>query len=140
MANPTGHITQVIGAVVDVQFEGHLPAILNALETENQGQRLVLEVAQHLGESTVRTVAMDTSEGLVRGQKVSDTGQPIAVPVGDGTLGRIMNVVGDPVDEAGPVPYQGRRAIHQPAPTITPPSPASNCQSLRRSRAGPAHR
>ena len=77
MANPTGHITQVIGAVVDVQFEGHLPAILNALETENQGQRLVLEVAQHLGESTVRTVAMDTSEGLVRGQAVSDTGQPI---------------------------------------------------------------
>ena len=119
MANPTGHITQVIGAVVDVQFEGHLPAILNALETENQGQRLVLEVAQHLGESTVRTVAMDTSEGLVRGQKVSDTGQPIAVPVGDGTLGRIMNVVGDPVDEAGPVPYQERRPIHQPAPPYT---------------------
>jgi F-type H+-transporting ATPase subunit beta len=119
MANPTGHITQVIGAVVDVQFEGHLPAILNALETENQGQRLVLEVAQHLGESTVRTVAMDTSEGLVRGQKVSDTGQPIAVPVGDGTLGRIMNVVGDPVDEAGPVPYQERRPIHQPAPSYT---------------------
>jgi F-type H+/Na+-transporting ATPase subunit beta len=119
MANPTGHITQVIGAVVDVQFEGHLPAILNALETENQGQRLVLEVAQHLGESTVRTVAMDTSEGLVRGQQVSDTGQPIAVPVGDGTLGRIMNVVGDPVDEAGPVPYQERRPIHQPAPPYT---------------------
>ena len=119
MTNPTGHITQVIGAVVDVQFEGHLPAILNALETENQGQRLVLEVAQHLGESTVRTVAMDTSEGLVRGQKVSDTGQPIAVPVGDGTLGRIMNVVGDPVDEAGPVPYQERRPIHQPAPPYT---------------------
>src|SRR5436189_166389 len=119
MANPVGHITQVIGAVVDVQFEGHLPAILNALETENQGQRLVLEVAQHLGESTVRTVAMDTSEGLVRGQKVSDTGQPIAVPVGDGTLGRIMNVVGDPVDEAGPVSYQERRPIHQPAPLYT---------------------
>ena len=119
MTNPTGHITQVIGAVVDVQFEGHLPAILNALETENQGQRLVLEVAQHLGESTVRTVAMDTSEGLVRGQPVSDTGQPIAVPVGDGTLGRIMNVVGDPVDEAGPVPYQERRPIHQPAPPYT---------------------
>ena len=119
MTNPTGHITQVIGAVVDVQFEGHLPAILNALETENQGQRLVLEVAQHLGELTVRTVAMDTSEGLVRGQKVSDTGQPIAVPVGDGTLGRIMNVVGDPVDEAGPVPYQERRPIHQPAPPYT---------------------
>jgi F-type H+-transporting ATPase subunit beta len=125
MANPTGHITQVIGAVVDVQFEGHLPAILNALETENQGQRLVLEVAQHLGESTVRTVAMDTSEGLVRGQKVSDTGQPIAVPVGDGTLGRIMNVVGDPVDEAGPVPYQERRPIHQPAPPYTQQSTES---------------
>ena len=125
MANPTGHITQVIGAVVDVQFEGHLPAILNALETENQGQRLVLEVAQHLGESTVRTVAMDTSEGLVRGQPVSDTGQPIAVPVGDGTLGRIMNVVGDPVDEAGPVPYQERRPIHQPAPPYTQQSTES---------------
>jgi F-type H+/Na+-transporting ATPase subunit beta len=125
MTNPTGHITQVIGAVVDVQFEGHLPAILNALETENQGQRLVLEVAQHLGESTVRTVAMDTSEGLVRGQQVSDTGQPIAVPVGDGTLGRIMNVVGDPVDEAGPVPYQERRPIHQPAPPYTQQSTES---------------
>ena len=125
MANAVGHITQVIGAVVDVQFEGHLPAILNALETENQGQRLVLEVAQHLGESTVRTVAMDTSEGLVRGQKVSDTGQPIAVPVGDGTLGRIMNVVGDPVDEAGPVPYQERRPIHQPAPPYTQQSTES---------------
>ena len=119
MANPVGHITQVIGAVVDVQFAGHLPAILNALETKNQGQRLVLEVAQHLGESTVRTIAMDTSEGLVRGQEVSDTGEPIAVPVGDGTLGRIMNVVGDPVDEAGPVQYQERRPIHQPAPAYT---------------------
>src|SRR5881392_1544354 len=103
MANPVGHVTQVIGAVVDVQFEGHLPAILNALETKNQGNRLVLEVAQHLGESTVRTVAMDTSEGLVRGQEVADTGQPIAVPVGPGTLGRIMNVIGEPVDEAGPI-------------------------------------
>src|SRR6201993_212690 len=119
MANPTGHITQVIGAVVDVQFEGHLPAILNALETKNQGHRLVLEGAQHLGESTVRTIAMDTSEGLVRGQEVSDTGQPIAVPVGDGTLGRIINVIGDPVDEAGPVPYKERRPIHQPAPLYT---------------------
>src|SRR5205809_2231819 len=118
-ANQPGRITQVIGAVVDVQFEGHLPAILNALETENQGQRLVLEVAQHLGESTVRTVAMDTSEGLVRGQPVSDTGQPIAVPVGDGTLGRIINVIGDPVDEAGPVPHEQRRPIHQPAPAFT---------------------
>ena len=129
MANPTGHITQVIGAVVDVQFEGHLPAILNALETENQGHRLVLEVAQHLGKSTVRTVAMDTSEGLVRGQAVSDTGQPIAVPVGDGTLGRIMNVVGDPVDEAGPVPHQERRPIHQPAPLYTEQATESESSS-----------
>jgi F-type H+/Na+-transporting ATPase subunit beta len=116
MANPVGHVTQVIGAVVDVHFEGHLPRILNALETKNQGHRLVLEVAQHLGESTVRTVAMDTSEGLVRGQEVVDTGQPIAVPVGVGTLGRIINVIGDPVDEAGPVPHKEQRPIHQPAP------------------------
>ncbi|HEY7298828.1 MAG TPA: F0F1 ATP synthase subunit beta [Xanthobacteraceae bacterium] len=117
--NVIGRITQVIGPVVDVQFEGHLPAILNALETRNQGHRLVLEVAQHLGESTVRSVAMDTSEGLVRGQEVTDTGQPIAVPVGDGTLGRIMNVVGDPVDEAGPILYKEKRAIHQNAPAYT---------------------
>jgi F-type H+/Na+-transporting ATPase subunit beta len=93
MAQPTGHITQVIGAVVDVQFKGHLPAILNALETQNQGHRLVLEVAQHLGESTVRTIAMDVSEGLVRGQEVTDTGSPIMAPVGDGMLGRIIKVV-----------------------------------------------
>src|SRR5918996_5009990 len=119
MASQSGHITQVIGAVVDVQFEGHLPAILNALETENGGSRLVLEVAQHLGENTVRTIAMDTSEGLVRGQQVTDTGQPIAVPVGDETLGRIINVVGDPVDEAGPVKTKTRRAIHQDAPAYT---------------------
>src|ERR1700692_1898548 len=118
-ANQTGRITQVIGAVVDVQFEGHLPAILNAVETKNGGSRLVLEVAQHLGESTVRTVAMDTSEGLVRGQEVTDTGQPIAVPVGDGTLGRIMNVVGEAVDEAGAIPHKERRAIHQEAPVYT---------------------
>ena len=102
-ANQTGHITQVIGAVVDVQFEGHLPAILNAIETKNGGNRLVLEVAQHLGESTVRTIAMDTTEGLVRGQEVTDTGAPIRVPVGAGTLGRIMNVIGEPIDEAGPI-------------------------------------
>src|SRR5499433_1714520 len=119
MANPVGHVTQVIGAVVDVHFEGHLPPILNALETKNQGHRLVLEVAQHLGESTVRTVAMDTSEGLVRGQEVTDTGSPISVPVGDETLGRIINVVGDPVDEAGPVKTSQKRAIHQPAPAYT---------------------
>src|SRR5690242_4357438 len=117
--NVVGRITQVIGAVVDVQFDGHLPAILNALETKNQGNRLVLEVAQHLGESTVRTVAMDVSEGLVRGQEVTDTGQPIAVPVGDGTLGRIMNVIGEPIDEAGPIKSEGTRAIHQEAPTYT---------------------
>src|SRR6202022_310815 len=94
-------------------------------ETKNQGNRLVLEVAQHLGESTVRTVAMDTSEGLVRGQEVTDTGQPIAVPVGDGTLGRIINVIGDPVDEAGPVSYRERRAIHQNAPAYTEQSTES---------------
>jgi F-type H+-transporting ATPase subunit beta len=117
--NAVGKITQVIGAVVDVQFEDHLPAILNALETQNQGRRLVLEVAQHLGESTVRTVAMDSSEGLVRGQNVTDTGRPIAVPVGDECLGRIINVVGDPVDEAGPVKTAQKRAIHQEAPTYT---------------------
>jgi F-type H+-transporting ATPase subunit beta len=113
----TGHITQVIGAVVDVQFEGHLPEILNALETTNGGNRLVLEVAQQLGESTVRCIAMDTSEGLVRGQPVTDTGAPISVPVGTATLGRIMNVIGEPVDEAGPIVGEGTRAIHQPAPS-----------------------
>src|SRR3954447_25642437 len=125
MAVATGKITQVIGAVVDVQFEGHLPANLNALETNNAGLRtdtnpngrLVLEVAQHLGESTVRTIAMDTSEGLVRGQDVADTGEPISVPGGEKTLGRIMNVVVERVDEAGPIVTAGRRAIHQPAPT-----------------------
>jgi F-type H+-transporting ATPase subunit beta len=118
-SNQTGRITQVIGAVVDVQFEGELPAILNALETTNQGNRLVLEVAQHLGESTVRTIAMDVSEGLVRGQEVTDTGEPISVPVGPGTLGRIINVIGEPVDDAGPVPHTERRAIHQPTPSYT---------------------
>ena len=115
-SNKVGKIRQVMGAVVDVQFEGHLPEILNALETTNQGNRLVLEVAQHLGESTVRTIAMDSSEGLTRGHEVTDTGQPIAVPVGDETLGRIMNVIGEPVDEAGPVKTAAKRAIHQPAP------------------------
>lgn len=112
----TGRIAQVIGAVVDVAFEGELPAILNALETSNNGQRLVLEVAQHLGENMVRTIAMDTTEGLVRGQPVADTGAPISVPVGLGTLGRIMNVIGEPIDEAGDIPAETNRAIHQPAP------------------------
>jgi F-type H+/Na+-transporting ATPase subunit beta len=112
-----GHVRQVMGAVVDVQFAEHLPEILNALQTDNQGNRLVLEVAQHLGESTVRTVAMDSTEGLVRGQEVIDTGEPIAVPVGDETLGRIMNVVGEAVDEAGPIKTAEKRPIHAPAPS-----------------------
>ena len=112
----TGKVRQVIGAVVDVQFDEHLPAILNALETINVGNRLVLEVAQHLGENTVRTIAMDSTEGLVRGQTVVDTGAPIMVPVGDETLGRIMNVIGEPVDEAGPLTTKSKRAIHQDAP------------------------
>jgi F-type H+-transporting ATPase subunit beta len=114
---PTGHITQVIGAVVDVKFDDHLPEILNALETTNQGNRLVLEVAQHLGENSVRTIAMDSTEGLVRGTPVADTGVPISVPVGDEMLGRIINVIGEPVDEAGPIATAARRAIHQPAPS-----------------------
>ncbi|GLK85429.1 F0F1 ATP synthase subunit beta [Ancylobacter defluvii] len=117
MANTNGRITQVIGAVVDVQFEDHLPAILNALEATNQGNRLVLEVAQHLGENTVRAIAMDSTEGLVRGTPVSDTGAPIMVPVGEATLGRIMNVIGEPVDELGPVVGETKRAIHQDAPS-----------------------
>jgi F-type H+-transporting ATPase subunit beta len=115
-AAAAGKVTQVIGAVVDVQFEGALPAILNALETENNGKRLVLEVAQHLGENTVRTIAMDATEGLVRGAPVKDLGAPISVPVGDATLGRILNVIGEPVDEKGPVSAAQTRAIHQPAP------------------------
>ncbi len=119
MAQQVGHITRVIGAVVDVHFEEGLPPILNALETTNQGHRLVLEVAQQLGENTVRTVAMDTSEGLVRGQEVRDTGAPISVPVGAGLLGRIINVIGEPVDEAGPVKGEAMRAIHQEAPSYT---------------------
>jgi F-type H+-transporting ATPase subunit beta len=119
MTKHVGHISQVIGAVVDVRFDEHLPAILNALETDNHGIRLVLEVAQHLGENTVRAIAMDTTEGLVRGQSVHDTGEPIAVPVGDGTLGRIINVIGEPIDEAGPVEHSETRGIHQPAPSYT---------------------
>src|SRR5690606_22090660 len=115
-----GHVTQVIGAVVDVKFpEGQLPLILNALEVDNQGNRLVLEVAQHLGEDTVRTIAMDATEGLVRGQEARDTGSPIMVPVGEETLGRIMNVIGEPVDEAGPIKTKTLRAIHQDAPEYT---------------------
>src|SRR5207247_870019 len=119
MANLTGHVSQVMGAVVDVQFQGELPPILNALETDNHGNRLVLEVAQHLGESAVRTIAMDSTEGLVRGQEVKDSGGPITVPVGEGTLGRIINVIGEPVDEAGAVKFKERRAIHQETPEYT---------------------
>jgi F-type H+-transporting ATPase subunit beta len=114
--NIVGKITQVLGAVVDVQFDGDLPAILNALHAQNQGKRLVLEVAQHLGENTVRTVAMDTTDGLVRGQEAVDTGGPISVPVGPETLGRIINVVGEPVDERGPVNAKKSYPIHRPAP------------------------
>ena len=119
MANDTqavGKVTQVIGAVVDVRFDAALPEILNSLETKIGDTRLVLEVAQHLGERTVRTIAMDSTEGLVRGQEVLDTGNTIMVPVGANTLGRIMNVIGEPVDEAGDINSEQTRAIHQEAP------------------------
>ncbi len=125
MANAKGKVTQVIGAVVDVRFDDHLPEILNALETDNHGNRLVLEVAQHLGENTVRTIAMDSTEGLVRGQVVTDTDGPIMVPVGNATLGRILNVIGEPVDEKGPVEATEKRAIHQPAPAFAEQSTES---------------
>ena len=114
--NNVGTIAQVIGAVVDVHFPENLPAILSALETDNNGTRLVLEVAQHLGENTVRTIAMDTTEGLTRGQTVTDTGNQIQVPVGPATLGRILNVVGEPIDERGPVATDLRAPIHAKAP------------------------
>ncbi len=114
--NAIGKISQVIGAVVDVQFDGNLPAIQNALEVDNNGQRLVLEVAQHLGESSVRTIAMDSTEGLVRGAGATDTGAPITVPVGPETLGRILNVIGEPVDEGEPVKAKKHYPIHRAAP------------------------
>jgi len=114
--NLVGKVTQVMGAVVDVQFEGDLPAILNALHMRNRDKLLVLEVAQHLGEKTVRTIAMDATEGLVRGQEVTDTGAPITVPVGNETLGRIINVIGDPIDERGPVNAKTHSEIHRAAP------------------------
>ena len=119
MVKNVGKITQVIGAVVDVQFEDSLPEILNALETSNNGLKMILEVAQHLGENTVRTIAMDSTEGLVRGEKVSDTGAPITVPVGNPTLGRILNVIGAPVDEKGVVKATESRPIHQNAPEFS---------------------
>src|ERR1700722_9010007 len=115
-SNNVGTITQIIGAVIDVKFEGKLPAILNALHLQNQGKRLVLEVAQHLGENTVRTIAMDTTDGLVRGAEVTDTGSPIMMPVGPETLGRILNVVGEPVDERGPITAKRSAPIHRAAP------------------------
>lgn len=116
MANNVGKIIQVMGAVVDVQFEGELPSILNALHADNHGKLLVLEVAQHLGESMVRTIAMDSTEGVQRGLEATDTGEPISVPVGPETLGRIINVIGDPIDERGPVKTKKRAPIHAVAP------------------------
>ena len=114
--NLTGKISQVLGAVVDVSFEGELPAIMNALKVDNNGNKLILEVAQHLGENVVRTIAMDSTEGLVRGQTATDLDAPISMPVGPETLGRIMNVIGDPVDERGPISTAKKYPIHRPAP------------------------
>ena len=116
--NNVGAISQIMGAVVDVKFEGDLPEILNALEITHDDKRLVLEVAQHLGESQVRTIAMDTTDGLMRGQEVIDTGSPIEMPVGPETLGRILNVIGEPVDERGPVVTKNKASIHRSAPTF----------------------
>ncbi|MCA8931662.1 MAG: F0F1 ATP synthase subunit beta [Rhodospirillaceae bacterium] len=115
-SNATGRLTQILGAVVDVQFEGELPPIMNALHTKLDGRTLVLEVAQHLGENTVRCIAMDATDGLVRGGEVVDTGGPITMPVGPETLGRILNVIGEPIDERGPVNTARRAPIHRPAP------------------------
>ena len=126
MSKSIGRISQVIGAVVDVKFDGELPAILSALETDNNGNRLVLEVAQHLGENTVRTIAMDSSDGLVRGQKVSDTGSQIEVPVGPATLGRIMNVIGEPIDERGAIGNEKTAPIHAEAPAFEDQSTESS--------------
>ncbi len=117
--NSIGTITQVIGPVVDVHFDGELPAILNALHVDRSGNKLVLEVAQQLGENVVRTIAMDTTDGLVRGTQAIDTGEPIMMPVGPETLGRILNVIGEPVDERGPVVTRMRLPIHRPAPAFT---------------------
>jgi len=124
--NNVGTISQVIGAVVDVSFPDQLPAILSALETDNNGNRLVLEVAQHLGENTVRTIAMDSTEGLTRGQNVTDTGSQIRVPVGPATLGRILNVIGEPIDERGPVNATQTAPIHAEAPLFVDQSTESS--------------
>jgi len=117
-SNNVGRVTQVMGAVVDVQFEGELPYMMNALHTKMKDSTLVLEVAQELGERTVRCIAMDTTDGMVRGQEVVDTGAPIQMPVGPETLGRILNVIGDPIDERGPVTTKLHYPIHRPAPTF----------------------
>ncbi len=124
-AKSMGRVSQVIGAVVDVKFDGELPAILSALETDNNGNRLVLEVAQHLGENEVRTIAMDSTDGLVRGNEVSDTGAQINVPVGPETLGRIMNVIGEPIDERGPINAKQTAPIHADAPAFADQSTES---------------
>jgi len=132
-SNAIGKITQVLGAVVDVKFEGDLPEILNALHTENNGKPLVLEVAQHLGENAVRTIAMDATEGLQRGTEVTDTGEPITVPVGLETLGRIINVIGEPIDERGPLTTKHKAPIHASAPAFTragPSGTAFNCSRI----------
>ncbi len=117
-SNNVGRVTQVMGAVVDVQFEGELPFMMNALHTSIKEQKLVLEVAQELGERTVRCIAMDTTDGLVRGQEVTDTGAPIEMPVGPETLGRILNVIGDPIDERGPITTKLHYPIHREAPSF----------------------
>ena len=131
-SNLSGRIAQVIGAVVDVAFDGELPPILSALETDNGGNRLVLEVAQHLGENVVRTIAMDSTDGLTRGQQVRSTGSQIRVPVGPKTLGRIMNVIGEPIDERGPIGHTDTAPIHADAPLFSVSSAdriAGNCWS-----------
>jgi F-type H+-transporting ATPase subunit beta len=117
-SNNTGRVTQILGAVVDVQFEGTLPYIQNALITDVSGRKLVLEVAQEIGERTVRCIAMDSTDGMVRGAKVTDTGAPISVPVGPGTLGRILNVIGEPIDDRGPITATSYMPIHREAPSF----------------------
>ena len=117
--NKPGKITQIIGAVIDVNFEGDLPEIYTALKVDNQGNKLILEVAQHLGEGSVRTIAMDSTEGLKRGDIVTNTGSPISVPVGPETLGRIINVIGEPIDEKGEVKTKEKWPIHRQAPKFT---------------------
>jgi F-type H+/Na+-transporting ATPase subunit beta len=126
MTKNTGHISQIISAIVDVKFEDQIPKILDALECDNHGHRLVLEVAQHIGDGVVRCIAMDSTDGLVRGDKVTSTGAPISVPVGIETLGRIMNVIGEPIDERGPIKTKKLASIHAKAPAFTEQSTERN--------------